>query len=323
MSNQVQMVSDSEMTECQFHNNCGAWCETPRELEHNLCEHCLEAHDEEMAQPSERHHGELTLNDAIARALTGTEWGGDRKRISELLAPLLSSLHQGEPVALPERKTEDAPGWRLHDGSWNHDYDSEAGHAEGWNACLDEIAKLGPLFSRPVQGEPVAYLCKADGAKWLQYGSKVGDPWKPGEVEVTPLYTHADAGEVERLRDALRDIARKASESRSVTRRLTWIEGRAQSALDGKDWAKHVFQMPDPKNSAPKAERLRIELAEQREIFGMQEEKIDDLRAQLAERDALLREALCHAQRIEPMSVSLFNRIDAALSASAEPEVKL
>lgn len=40
---------------------------------------------------------------------------------------------------------------------------------------------------------------------------------------------------------------------------------------------------------------------------------------QLAERDALLREALCHAQRIEPMSISLFNRIDAALSTSAEP----
>ncbi|MBF8669657.1 DUF3850 domain-containing protein [Pseudomonas putida] len=43
------------------------------------------------------------------------------------------------------------------------------------------------------------------------------------------------------------------------------------------------------------------------------------LRAQLAERDALLRESLCHAQRLEPMSVSCFNRIDAALSASAEP----
>lgn len=36
------------MTECQFHNNCGGWCESGREQEHNLCEHCLEAHDEEM-----------------------------------------------------------------------------------------------------------------------------------------------------------------------------------------------------------------------------------------------------------------------------------
>lgn len=45
-----EFVSDSEMTECQFHNNCGGWCETRRELEHNLCEHCLEAHDEGMEQ---------------------------------------------------------------------------------------------------------------------------------------------------------------------------------------------------------------------------------------------------------------------------------
>jgi len=37
-------VSESEMTECQFHNNCGGRCESHREVEHNLCEHCLEAH---------------------------------------------------------------------------------------------------------------------------------------------------------------------------------------------------------------------------------------------------------------------------------------
>lgn len=51
-SSNTEMVSDSEMTECQFHNNCGGWCETRRELEHNLCEHCLESHDEEMAEPA-------------------------------------------------------------------------------------------------------------------------------------------------------------------------------------------------------------------------------------------------------------------------------
>lgn len=50
-SSNTEMVSDGEMTECQFHNNCGGWCETRRELEHNLCEHCLESHDEEMSEP--------------------------------------------------------------------------------------------------------------------------------------------------------------------------------------------------------------------------------------------------------------------------------
>lgn len=52
-SSNTEMVSDSEMTECQFHNNCGGWCETRRELEHNLCEHCLESHDEEMSEPAQ------------------------------------------------------------------------------------------------------------------------------------------------------------------------------------------------------------------------------------------------------------------------------
>ncbi|WP_447781698.1 hypothetical protein [Pseudomonas plecoglossicida] len=51
-------VSESEMTECQFHNNCGGWCESHRELEHNLCEHCLDAHDEEMTQPAEQSQDE-------------------------------------------------------------------------------------------------------------------------------------------------------------------------------------------------------------------------------------------------------------------------
>lgn len=48
-SSGAQSVSESEMTECQFNTHCGGWCETVQQLEHNLCEHCLEAHDEELA----------------------------------------------------------------------------------------------------------------------------------------------------------------------------------------------------------------------------------------------------------------------------------
>lgn len=43
-------------TECQFHNNCGGFCETPEELTHNLCADCLEAErqaDEEKAAIAE------------------------------------------------------------------------------------------------------------------------------------------------------------------------------------------------------------------------------------------------------------------------------
>lgn len=47
--------------------------------------------------------------------------------------------HQGEPVALPERESVSG---RL------------PGHeAIGWNACIDEIAKLGPLYAHADPGE--------------------------------------------------------------------------------------------------------------------------------------------------------------------------
>lgn len=47
--------------------------------------------------------------------------------------------HQGEPVALPERK-EPTQHWVVPGGVHK---------VEGWNACLEEIAKLGPLYTRP------------------------------------------------------------------------------------------------------------------------------------------------------------------------------
>lgn len=51
--------------------------------------------------------------------------------------------YQGEPVALPERK-EVVEEWATPGGPYR---------AEGWNACLDEIAKLGPLYTHADSGE--------------------------------------------------------------------------------------------------------------------------------------------------------------------------
>lgn len=45
--------------------------------------------------------------------------------------------HQVEPVALPARK-DPTQGWAVPGG---------VAKADGWNACLDEIAKLGPLYT--------------------------------------------------------------------------------------------------------------------------------------------------------------------------------
>ncbi|WP_409287489.1 hypothetical protein [Pseudomonas guariconensis] len=53
--------------------------------------------------------------------------------------------YQSEPVALPARKRETLDGGNGYRG---------LGYAEGWNACLDEIAKLGPLYTHPAPVDP-------------------------------------------------------------------------------------------------------------------------------------------------------------------------
>lgn len=51
------------------------------------------------------------------------------------------AMHQGEPVALPAA---------MHP----HDFDNlPEAHCDGWNACLDEIAKLEPLYTHADPGE--------------------------------------------------------------------------------------------------------------------------------------------------------------------------
>lgn len=103
--------------------------------------------------------------------------------------------HQGEPVALPARKPEPTE---------LSDVFVDAGN-EGWNACLDEIAKLGPLYTRPVQGEPVLWRYRKTPARsWFYTAHK-----RSAEIAlldgyiVEEFYTHADPGEVERLREGI------------------------------------------------------------------------------------------------------------------------
>lgn len=58
------------------------------------------------------------------------------ERIGRLLTQP-PAQYQGEPVVLPACKAK---------LSMSHDWDQ--GYSEGWSACLDEIAKLGPLYAR-------------------------------------------------------------------------------------------------------------------------------------------------------------------------------
>lgn len=61
--------------------------------------------------------------------------------IDELLANS-AQQHQGEPVTLPARKKTTA-GLLSDSNTYNR----------GWNACLDEIAKLGPLYTHSDPGQ--------------------------------------------------------------------------------------------------------------------------------------------------------------------------
>lgn len=152
---------------------------------------------------------------------------------------------QGEPVALPER----LPTHRIN--------------SNGWNACLNEIAKMGPLFTSPVpaaQQEPVGEV--------VAFGKGLHEiAWAQGKLPRLGalLYTHADTGEAERL-----DMLLRAS----------------RTSLD---------------NCA-----LQIE----------------NLQAQLAERDALLRDTKLCIERNDYPVFELLRRIDAALSVSAVQKAK-
>lgn len=80
----------------------------------------------------------------FASALTGRECRCDPSMLFTISvrAHGVAQPRQGGPVALPARK-----GTHLR-------YDTlMPTFSKGWNACLDEIAKLGPLFTRTDPGE--------------------------------------------------------------------------------------------------------------------------------------------------------------------------
>ncbi|BFO04010.1 hypothetical protein KNHN1_23880 [Pseudomonas guariconensis] len=124
-SSNTEMVSDSEMTECQFHNNCGGWCETRRELEHNLCEHCLEAHDEEMASPVQQRQGEPVayIEAADLRDIAcGSPWGGTvwGRQSREPYPPRVPVYTHADPGEIERLRKENAR-LRLNISEMNED----------------------------------------------------------------------------------------------------------------------------------------------------------------------------------------------------------
>ncbi|MBC3504854.1 hypothetical protein HU761_26090 [Pseudomonas sp. SWRI59] len=152
--------------------------------------------------------------------------------------------------------------------------------------CCTMAREFRTILAKPVdqrQGEPVAYADPRSFENLKSFGRLGGIyqhewMWAEPEPGMVPLYTHADAGEVERLHKIAYDT---------------------QAAL----------------------------IAANRQIK-MLEGELDTLRAQLAERDALLRESYAELLAIKAeigfrgATIALIGRIDATLSVSADPESK-
>lgn len=103
--------------------------------------------------------------------------------------------HQGEPVAC---QVEFIHGETPRVVSWN-----------------DRPAGIYQLYTRPVQGEPVAYLITPPGCSpALVFARDI----RSVNVYTAPLYTHADPAEVERLRTELENSYTVAEHERLVAK---------------------------------------------------------------------------------------------------------
>lgn len=191
----------------------------------------------------------------------------------------------GEPEVLPERWT------RQHFPAYMSD-DEAMVRVETWNACLDEIAKLGPLYPRPVQGESVGPI-----GKIVAFGKGLHEvAWVNGRLPPlgTQLYTHADPGEVESIKAARDAFAQNAIDLKGEVERL-----RYKAELYDEVW-----------ELATGLGYMNVTTA------------ISTLRARLGERDALLREALPAldlAATAFKSAKPVRAKIRAALASSAEP----
>lgn len=103
--------------------------------------------------------------------------------------------HQGEPVAYQ---------FQARDGTWRG-FQSQNHYI---NTVEDGTWPIRPLYTHPApvqQGKPVAFYREfVDGREYCE---------KPFTNDWTPLYTHADAGEVERLRASEKSLAKDLAES--------------------------------------------------------------------------------------------------------------
>jgi len=245
----------------------------------------------------------------LAEAFRGySSWAANPKlklahdELNELLANP-AQHHQGGPVALPARiSMEPLPDRR------QSRYFIGARH--GWNDCLDEIAKLGPLYTHPapaVQQEPVMRLeCEK---LWGGDGEYAVDFVKPGWLKECRekggtflLYTHADPAEVEHLRSEVKQLLHT-----SVKQEVFDVVCKERDAL---------------RDQLTEADQLRETIRYFAAAHKDSQQHVAKIEAQLAEAQALLRDLPGALERISSnltKEVQALSQVKEAIPASAEP----
>lgn len=130
----------------------------------------------------------------------------------EALLAQPAEQHQGEPVTLPAKK---------YPKDWNKPALASCNmeYMDGYNIAIDDVAKLGPLYTRPAQGEGVGLPCdwetqlldemstrfelnKRDDRHMVVDDTQIGVEFAAEWVKQR-VPTRADPAEVERLRDRI------------------------------------------------------------------------------------------------------------------------
>ena len=147
------------------------------------------------------------------------------------------------------------------------------------------------------------------------------DPDQLEVKDVQPLYDHAGPEEVERLREALAHIVKTVGQSRSSTRRLRWIDQRAQFALEGREYDDSLFDLP--KDAGHTAERATQQARQARRELAAATQRADAAERKLGEAVGLLQRVhdadLAELHNLPYDTSKRRYDVEAFLSASAEP----
>lgn len=119
--------------------------------------------------------------------------------LGPMAGAVLAGQHQGEPVTLPARK-DPTQGWAVPGG---------VAKADGWNAFLDEIAKLGPLYTHADTAEVESL--KADKQAFAQNAIDLR-----AEVERLRAACEAEFRSVEVLTEANQKLQAQLAEAQAL-----------------------------------------------------------------------------------------------------------